>query len=141
MENDQQVLNNVLKTAQMGQVGIRSVMSYAVANGLKDALRSQQKEYDTIEREAYSVAAARCWDLQELNPMAKLLSNTSARTSLMFGDTDSKIAAMMINGNTKGMIKGLKHLHRGTADASVNTLSQKLIDTECANIRQMQGFV
>lgn len=141
MKNDLQVLTNVLKTAQMGQVGIRSVMAYAQSENLKKALRSQQKEYDSIEREAYAIASSRGWELTELSPMAKFLSRSSARTSLITGDPDSKIASMMISGNTKGMIKGLKHLNRGTSDASVNTISQKLIDTEYTNIRQMQGYV
>ena len=141
MNNDRQVLSNVLKTAQMGQVGIRSVMPYAQSGMLKKALRTQQQEYDTIEQEAYAIAASRGWDLPELNPMSKLLSNASAKTAALFGDTDSKIAAMMINGSTKGMITGLKQLHKGTDDASVSTLSQKLIDTQYTNIRQMQGYV
>jgi hypothetical protein len=49
---------------------------------------------------------------------------------------------MMIQGNTKGMIKGIRNLHQFTEqDAMVNTLSQKLIDCETANIRQMQNFL
>ena len=133
--------NNVLKTAQMGQVGIRSVMSFAQSNKFRDALRSQKKEYDSIEREVYSIASSRGWELQELNPMTKLLSNASARTSMLSRDPDSKIAEMMINGNTKGMIKNLKNLHQGPTDSVISAISQKLIDTEYANIRQMRGYL
>ena len=57
-------------------------------------------------------------------------------------NTDSKIADMMIQGNTRGMIKGLKTLHQfGQQDEQINTLSQKLLDCETANIRQMQGYL
>ena len=64
------------------------------------------------------------------------------RTRLSFGNIDSKTAAMMIQGNTRGMIKGLKNIHQFTAsDERVNTLSQKLLDCEAANIKQMQGFL
>ena len=49
---------------------------------------------------------------------------------------------MMIQGNTRGMIKGLKNLHRMTTkDERVQILSQKLLDCENANIRQMHGFL
>ena len=49
---------------------------------------------------------------------------------------------MMIQGNTRGMIKGLKTLHQfGQQDEQINTLSQKLLDCETANIRQMQGYL
>ena len=57
-------------------------------------------------------------------------------------NTDSKIAGMMIQGNTKGMIKGLKNIHQfAQADEQISILSQKLLDCETANIRQMQGFL
>ena len=48
----------------------------------------------------------------------------------------------MIQGNTKGLVKGLRNLHRSDRkDSRVDTLSQKLIDTETNNIRQMRPFL
>ena len=64
------------------------------------------------------------------------------RMRLTGGNTDSKIAGMMIQGNTRGMIKGLKDLHQfSRQDHMLRSLSQKLLDCETANIRQMQGFL
>jgi len=58
------------------------------------------------------------------------------------GDCDSKIADMMIQGNTKGMVKGLRNLHQYPhEDDLIATISQKLIDCETANIRQMRTFL
>ena len=49
---------------------------------------------------------------------------------------------MMIQGNTRGMVKGLKDIHQfAQQDEQVCALSQKLLDTETANIRQMQGYL
>lgn len=132
----------MLKTTQMGQVGIRSVMPYAARADLKKALTSQLKEYDEIEREVYSIASSRGLDVKELEPMAKMMSKAYAHANLSFGNIDSKIAAMMIQGNTRGMIKSLKSQHHGIKnDAGVSSLLQKLLDCEKANIQQMQGFV
>lgn len=142
MKTSAEILDSVLKTAQMGQVGIRSVEHYAVGVGLKDALNSQKKEYDMIEHEAYRIAASRGWDLTELSPVSKVMSHMCASGNLLLNSSDSKIAAMMINGNTRGMIKGLKNLHHGSKkDQGVTTLMQRLIDFEAANIQQMQGYV
>ena len=64
------------------------------------------------------------------------------RMKLSRGNSDSRIADMMIQGNTKGMIKGIQNLHQFTQDdAMVSTLSQKLIDCETANIRQMHPYL
>ena len=142
MKTSEEILCSVLKTAQMGQVGIRSVEGYAVGVGLKEALSAQKKEYDTIEQEAYRIAASRGWDLTELSPVSKVMSRMCASGNLMMKSSDSKIAAMMINGNTKGLIKGLKNLHHGSKkDQGVTGLMQRLIDCETANIQQMQGYI
>jgi hypothetical protein len=126
----------------MGQTGIRAVLGYASNLDLKQALQDQLQEYDMIEREALHLASRRGWEFEELNPIAKTMSKMYTHLNLKFGNADSKIAAMMIQGNTRGMIKGLKNLHHGkSVDCTLRSLSQKLLDCEAANVKQMQGFV
>lgn len=142
MKTNKEILSSITKTAQMGQVGIRSVMEYANNGELKKALRSQLQEYDMIEQEAQQIASARGWDIQELDPATKWMSKTYARANLMVGNADSRIAAMMINGNTRGMIKGIKNQnHSAQSDIRIKKLSDKLLDYETANIRQMQEYL
>ena len=141
MKDSKELLSSILKTTQMGQIGIRSVLNTTMRPTLRKALESQLQEYDSIESEAHCIASSRGWQVPELDPAVRTMADMMTRMKLTGGNTDSKIAGMMIQGNTKGMIKGLKHLNRGTSDASVNTISQKLIDTEYTNIRQMQGYV
>lgn len=142
MKSNQDILSSILKTTQMGQTGIRAVLGYAGNVELKQALRDQLQEYDAIEREGLRLASQRNWDIEELDPIAKSMSKMYTHFNLKFGNVDSKIAAMMIQGNTRGMIKGLKNLHHGkSVDGSLESLSQKLLDCEAANIKQMQGFV
>lgn len=142
MQDNIEILTSMLKTTQMGQVGIRAVMPYAVRPDLKKALTSQLREYDAIEREVYSIASSRGWDIKELDPIAKFMSKTYAKSNLSFGHVDSKIAAMMIQGNTRGLIKSLKSQHHcKKEDTNIFILLQKLMDCEKANIQQMQGYV
>lgn len=142
MKNSKNLLSSILKTTQMGQVGIRSVRNFAIRPALRKALESQLQEYDAIENEAHCIATQRGWELPELAPAAKGMAMMMSRTMLMGGNTDSKIAGMMIQGNTRGMIKSLKNQHQfHRQDAQVSTLSQKLLDCETANIRQMQSFL
>lgn len=142
MKNSKEVLSSVLKTTQMGQIGIRSVLDASVLPGLREALESQLREYDSIETEAHSLATQRGWELPELDPALRLMTDMMTRMKLNGRNTDSKIAGMMIQGNTKGMIKGLKNLHQFEGqDQQIRILSQKLLDCETANIRQMQAFL
>jgi len=142
MKDSKQMLSSILKTTQMGQIGIRSVLGHTMRPGLRKALQSQLREYDSIETEAHAIASRRGWEVRELDPAVRFLADKMTRVKLRRADADSRIADMMIQGNTKGMVKGIRNLHRFTeADAMVSTLSQKLIDCETANIRQMQPFL
>ena len=109
---------------------------------LRKALESQLQEYDSIETEAHTIASQRGWELEELDPGVRMMTDMMTRMRLHGRNTDSKIAGMMIQGNTKGMIKGLKNIHQfANQDSQVQILSQKLLDCETANIRQMQGYL
>ena len=142
MKNSQQILSSVLKTTQMGQIAIRSVLDTRMRPGLRRALEQQLREYDQIETEAHTLAAQRGWELKDLDPAVRMMSNMVTRMKLSAGGTESKIADMMIQGNTKGMIKGLRNMHQfPREDSRITALSQKLLDTETANIRQMQAFL
>ena len=142
MKTSKEILSSVLKTTQMGQVGIRSVLDASMRPGLRKALESQLQEYDSIETEAHAIAFQRGWEVKELDPGVRFFSDMMTRVKLNRRNTDSKIADMMIQGNTKGMIKGLKNIHQfQDQDDQVSTLSQKLLDCETANIRQMQTFL
>ena len=142
MKNSQQILSSVLKTTQMGQIGIRSVLDTRMRPCLRRALEQQLREYDQIETESHTLAAQRGWELKDLDPAVRMMSNMVTRMKLSAGGTESKIADMMIQGNTKGMIKGLRNMHQfPREDSRITALSQKLLDTETANIRQMQAFL
>lgn len=142
MKNSQQILSSVLKTTQMGQIGIRSVLDTRMRPGLRRALEQQLREYDQIETEAHTLASQRGWELKDLDPALRMMSNMVTRMKLSAGGSESKIADMMIQGSTKGMIKGLRNMHQfPREDSRISALSQKLLDTENANIRQMQAFL
>ena len=142
MKSSKEQLSSVLKTTQMGQVGIRGVMPYVTNEQLKEALISQLQEYDMLEKEAHKIAAQQGWELPELQTVAKMMSNAYSRANLMFGNVNSRIAAMMITGNTKGLIKSTKNMHHGTDDnQQIRQLTKKLLAYEEANIRQMQAYL
>ena len=142
MKGSKEILSSLLKTTQMGQIGIRSVLDTSMRPALRKALESQLQEYDSIETEAHTIASQRGWELEELDPGGRMMTDMMTRLRLHGRNTDSKIAGMMIQGNTKGMIKGLKNIHQfANQDSQVQILSQKRLDCETANIRQMQGYL
>ena len=142
MKDNKAILTSILKTSQMGQVGIRSVLETSMRPGLRKALESQLREYGDIESQASAIASQRGWELKDLDPALRFMADRMTRLKLVRKNSDSRIADMMIQGNTQGMIKGLRDIHQFCgSDCQINTLSQKLLDCETANIRQMQGYL
>ena len=142
MKGSKDVLSSIVKTTQMGQIGIRSVLNAPLSANMKDALKIQLQEYDSIEREALALANSRGWSVKELDPAIKQMTNMMTKMRLSFGNATSKAAAMMIQGNTRGIIKGYKNQNQyPVSDQRVLILSQKLLDCEKAACQQMQGFL
>lgn len=142
MKTDQEILSSFLKTTQMGQVGIRCLMNRPLHPQLKAALARQLEEYDALERRGSALCRQRGWQAKPPDPGARLMADMMTRLQLGFGNSDSRAAAMMIRGNMRGVIKGIKNLnHRKGSDPQVEALSRSLIQTEENNIRAMQGFL
>ena len=126
----------------MGQTGIRSVIKMNPGSKLEETLREQLSKYNSIEQEALDIANSRGWRLKEQSQTSKLLSDMMSRGILMRNHSDSRMAAMMIHGNTRGMIKGIKNDHQHqSSDPRIEALSAKLIDCENSNIQQMKAFL
>lgn len=142
MKDGAQLLRAMLKTIQTSQVEIRSVLDVSLGSNLRNTLESQLREYDSMETEAYTIALQRGWELPELDPGQRFLKDRFTRIKLNLHNTDSRVADMLIRGNTKGMILGLRKLHQlEPRDHQIRILSQKLLDCETAHIRQMQTFL
>ena len=142
MKTNKEVLTSVIKTVQMGQSGIRCVQEKASATQLQQILQDQLNEYDSIERQAYALATRKGWLLDPLDSSVERMSSIMARMQLVGKNKDSKIAKMLVQGNTRGMIKGLKNLHHCVPlDPSVDAIAHKLLTTEQENIRQACDYL
>ena len=142
MKTNFDMLSSIIKTTQMGQIGIRSVLDAPMSPGIQQALHSQLKEYDAIETEAHALAKQRGWKLSELNPAVRTMADMMTKAKLSYRCNDSKLASMMVQGNIRGVIKGLKNSHRYShKDPQISALSRKLLDCENSNILQMEGYL
>ena len=142
MKSNREILTSMLHTVQMGQTGIRCIMDNAVKTDLKAELKDQLHEYDMLEKETLQVAQNMGLELKNLHPALETMSNMMSKMQLIGGDTDSKIAGMLIQGNTRGMILGLKNLRKASnIQPQVQALAQKIINRENMNIQKSQPFL
>ena len=143
MKTSQEILSSVLKTTQMGQVGIRSVLDTTLNPELRQALVQQLKEYDGIETEAHNIASQRGWELKELDSAVRMMSNMVCRMKLTGADATSKISEMMIQGSSMGITEAVKKLHQYENDVEkdIKKLMERLQEFEEENVEKLKEFL
>ena len=140
--NNEKMLTSLLHTVQMGQSGIKCVMGSVVRPALKQEMMHQLKTYDRMEAQARQLAAQNGLQLRDIHPGILKMSDLMAKARLVGGERDSKIAGMLIQGNTRGMILGIKNLRRGKkTDTEVQALARSLVEQERLSIENTKGFL
>lgn len=143
MGNEVSMLNSIRKTTQMGCYGIEVVLDETVNRQFRNALREQHKEYEEIFEEADRLLNERGGKAKDISPIAKYGNAVSSVLRVRASaDPTAKIAEMMLQGNTRGMIKSLNNIRTmGMLEPKVATLSRRLLQTEQANIDQMKQYL
>ena len=154
MQNEIEMLRSIRQSTEMGCSGIRAVLPEAQNPAMQSALRSQWKEYDSIYAEADRLLRERGVRLSGVNPLAKYGSMLTAKLRVRNSrNTTARIAEMLVQGNTRGMVKSMQNLRAmgsemcirdsamGVLDPKVSSLSTRLLQTEQANIEEMKHFL
>ena len=142
MLTESELLQSIHQSTNMGREGIQSVLNYAKDDRLRQALEQQLVEYEKLAGASGKMLLERDEKPKETNPVAKASSAAMSAMKLMADPSASKIAEMMIQGNTMGMTQSLRNLNDYPGkDERVRDLASKLLRTEEANIEQMNKFL
>lgn len=139
---ENELLQYIYKTTAMGVEGINCVLDDVQNQALKDVLQDQLTEYAKLQKSAGQLLHARGETPQGVGNMAKLSAQMMTAGQIWLDDSSTKIAEMTIQGNNMGVTKTLRHLHDYTgSDKQISALTQKLLATEQANVKQLQAFL
>ena len=142
MLTESELLQSIHQSTNMGREGIQSVLNYAKDDRLRQALEQQLVEYEKLAGASGKMLLERDEKPKETNPVAKASSAAMSAMKLMADPSASKMAEMMIQGNTMGMTQSLRNLNDYPGkDERVRDLASKLLRTEEANIEQMKKFL
>lgn len=139
---DTKMLQYIHKSAEMGKVGIESVLRDSKDPHMRKALHTQLRKYQEIYGTAANYLHARGATPQSANPIARMnVMITGAMKSAMDGSS-SGIAELMIRGNTTGLTKSIKHIRNYKGhDPLVLALANDLRHAEEHGIEQMKNFL
>ncbi|MBQ7504961.1 MAG: DUF305 domain-containing protein [Ruminococcus sp.] len=142
MINDTQMLQFIMKNAEMGCRGINDIKHYSNTAKMARELRSQNLEYGHIYHSAHSMLHSIGGESKHIHPVVATMARAKAKREMRAEDSDSHIAEMMIKGNTMGVNKIAQRMRQyNGANKEVANLANRLMETQQNNIESMKGFL
>ena len=143
MNKDIELLDYIYQNAEMGLVGIDSIIEKVSDENLEHLILEQREEYKTIMEEAKEIYKKYGKDEKELSKLTKLSSNIMTEMMMITkkGETNL-IAKMMIEGSNKGIIAITEKINNiETTDEEIKELAQKLLKTEQHNLDELKKYL
>lgn len=142
MTQDIELLNQIHQNADMGRDSVRHVIQLSNDSQFLHVLNSQLDEYEEAYDESGEMLRAQGIQAEDASPMAKAMSRVTSTIKSLVNPTTSKLAEMMIQGNTLGVTELKKQLnaYHGSNPTVVN-LAQRQLKTEEKNIEEMKKYL
>ncbi len=144
MNDSEKLYKSIYKISQMGMGATATILSVYDKTALSSELSAQNNEYRMIFIDAKKalIGMNNCLCKLGLSPREKLTSCCMIKMNLMMNKTDSRIAEMIIEGCTMGIVEALKaKKHYSNANNDAMTLAGKLIDYQTGTIERMKEFL
>lgn len=138
---EMELLQYIYKTADMGCEGIHAVQDRA-EDRLRTELNREFNQYAEIRDEADTMIRKRGDEPEGTGVMAKMATEMMSAGQLAMDDSRSRIAEMMIQGTTMGVVKTIRHIRDYEGDdAPARELADKLLRTQEKNVEEMKAFL
>lgn len=141
MMKEEELLQYLCKTADMGCEGIVSVLDHVEDEKLKELLNRQLKEYQELRKDAMTLLASKGVEPDGAGLMAKLSAEVMSAGKLMVDHSASKIAEMTIQGTSMGVSKTIKHLNDYTEEGPTRELARRLLAIEESSVEELKSFL
>ena len=135
------LLNLIYQNAQMGLIGIDTVLPKVENEKLASLMQKQRCEYEEFCKNVKKILIKYGAQEEEIGKLKELSSTMMSKMMVMNAD-DKKIAKLMMEGNDKGVIAIQEKLNADLSqDEEIINLAKKLLATEEHNINEMKEFI
>lgn len=142
-EKNLKILKEIHKGAVMGMNSISFVAEKVEDNKLKDNLSFQYTQYGQVMDKVNKLYENYGEIPEEKNIMSKVMGWTGVQMNTINDKSPSKIAEIMIEGTTMGIIEGRKLINHeaGQASKDVQDLLNNYVTFQENNVEQLKKFL
>ncbi len=141
---DATLLQGIYKTVSMGTDSVLTILGKAKAEDIRMELTTELDGYQNFANLTRDRLSSLSCPAEELGMLQKLPAELSIRMSTLTDDSSSKLAELMINGSTMGVIdlqKEIKTAEKAGATHENLQLAEGVINFQQKNIDKMKAFL
>ena len=136
-----QFLNLIYQNAQMGLIGIDTVIKKVENEKMAKLIQEQRKEYEEFLEDARKILLKYGAKEEEISKLKELSSKAMAEVMTM-KKGDSEIAKLMMEGNQKGVLEITAELNQYHGDdEEILNLAKRLLATEEHNREEFKQYL
>ena len=134
-------LNLIYQNAEMGLIGIDTVIKKVESENIAKLIKEQRKEYEHFLDDARKILLKYGAKEEEISKLKNLSSKAMANIMTM-GKSDKEIAKLMMEGNQKGVLEITAELNEYEGnDEEILDLAHKLLATEEHNREEFKEYL
>lgn len=134
-------LNLIYQNAQMGLIGIDTVIKKVENGKIAKLIQEQRKEYEKFLEDAKSILIKYGAKEEEISKLKELSSKAMAEVMTM-NKGDKEIAKLMMEGNQKGVLEITAELNQYEGDdEEILNLAKRLLETEEHNREEFKQYL
>ena len=134
-------LNLIYQNAQMGLIGIDTVIKKVESEKLAKLIGEQQEEYERFLEDARKILIKYGAKEEEISKLKEISSKAMAEVMTM-NKTDQDIAKLMMEGNQKGVLEITAELNEYEGDdEEILDLAHRLLATEEHNREEFKPYL
>lgn len=142
MLNDTQLLEYLCQDAEMGRDSLSHIASLTKNNELQGLLTKQVANYQKSYQAADRLLHEKGKQAKGINPVTKVSGYVMSSMQTLVDDSPSKVAEIVIQGNTMGITSMTKYLNQyDGSDTQVAKLAKQQLKLGQNNIDQLKKFL
>ncbi len=142
MNKNVELLNYIYQNSQMGVETIHHLLTIVEDNEMLDQLKTEFKEYSSINDEARELLEKNGYDEKGIGTLEKIMSDFMITMQTIRDNSSSHIAEMMLKGSNMGIIEATKKINEYTdADEHIVDLMKELLKLEENNVESLKKFL
>lgn len=134
-------LNLIYQNAEMGLIGIDTVIKKVEDEKIAKIIQEQRKEYEQFLSDAKKILIKYGAKEEEISKLKEISSKAMAEVMTM-KKSDTEIAKLMMEGNQKGVLEITAELNQYEGDdQEILDLAQRLLATEEHNREEFKQYL